>query len=330
MNWRRGPKHRTEPISISRLPSARSNPLRDEHAELNLPALQAQYQRGDKLAFELHTEIQQTNAYAPTETSCRVYLQRDDDLKQGHDYFVRGNLHIPKIDHLRSQRARSLLLVDGHAALGHLLRDSEGPAHAEWDRNAARVKEKWARGAGARVDDVRRAPLRIIQALVERPKERQMDALTDLFPADLALPRAPCKPTPPVNGNGGRITEPTPPTARTGMMQVSEVSGGFRVRANPERIEVGSRWSLQMAYALERGGKNKAFTQFESGAREGQPDFSLHRGLFYEAKGCVIRLENDKHNQLTLTVHQPDCALTVQGFDDRDLVVELEQAAPHS
>ena len=86
------------------IPTNRYNPLRDEQADLDVEALREQYQRGERLAFELLTEARPIGQDTATKVGCRVYLQRSVELEHGHDYFVRGNLRIPKIDHLRNQK----------------------------------------------------------------------------------------------------------------------------------------------------------------------------------------------------------------------------------
>ena len=65
------------------------------------------------------------------------------------------------MDHIGNHAARALVLVDGESELGHLLRDAEGPAHATWDPQAQRLKDRWI-GGYDRVRRVRRAALLIL------------------------------------------------------------------------------------------------------------------------------------------------------------------------
>ena len=116
--------------------------------------------------------------------SFNVFLEGDDNLIGGHDYFVRGHLHIPSMDYLSKHRARALVVVDNKSDLGHLLRDAEGPAHEKWRADAPRLKENEWPNAAERVREVQHAAARILDALAERPKDMQRDVLSDLFPAD--------------------------------------------------------------------------------------------------------------------------------------------------
>ena len=85
--------------------------------------LRGRYQEGERLAFRVTCRVRgKPNTF-------RVFLERDDNLTVGHDYYVRGHLHIPRMDYLTRHGARALVVVDNTSDLGHLLRDSEGPSH---------------------------------------------------------------------------------------------------------------------------------------------------------------------------------------------------------
>jgi len=292
--------------------------------EFDIEQLRQRFQSGERLAFELRCSLQERSDPAPSESRCHVFLERAEELPQGHDYFVRGNLSIPEMDHLLGHKARALLLVEGSSKLGHLLRDSEGPAHIKWDPQAARVKENWMQGARQRVYDIRRAPLRIVQALVERPAERQLDALADLFPADIASPRAATSRSNANSASSG--ASPTPPGALPSPVRLSRTSGGFRLLPNdryPVSV-VDSSWRVRFAYALARGSKNRAFAQFEQGVKDDSPDFSVRDGIKVEIQGCQAQTTAD--NAFEVSIDEDAFSVSVTGFDaNRDVLVEVDQ-----
>jgi len=297
--------------------------------EFDLEQLRQRFQRGERLAFELRCSVQERSDPVPSESRFHVFLERAEELPQGHDYFVRGNLSIPEMDHLLGHKARALLLVEGNSKLGHLLRDSEGPAHIRWDPQAARVKENWMQGARQRVYDIRRAPLRIVQALVERPVERQLDALADLFPADIASPRAAAgRSTPNSTSNGG---SPTLPGTLPSPVRLIRTPGGFRLLPNdkyPVSV-VDSNWRVRFAYALARGSKNRAFAQFEQGVKDDCPDFSVRDGLEVDIHGCQAQTTAD--NSLEISIDEDVFSVSVTGFDaNRDVLVEVDQVQESS
>ena len=304
----------------------------DEYSELAAPSrgrreeigprlapLRKRYEEGGRLAIRLTTTVR-SKAGVPRPTSFRVYLERAEDLAEGHDYFVRGHLRIPHMDHIRRFKARALVLVDGSSELGHLLRDAEGPAHDRWDRGSARLKQRW-RGGQDRVDEVRRAPAHLLQHLVERPDKRQMDALADLFPGDPAQIG---------KGRGGKrggtLPRPdSPPQPPPSLLQIDSPVGAFVVRPtkNGEESGLGNRaWNLRFAYDTVRG---NPFAAFETGLRQGSPDFSLGADtLVVEAEGCEY--EPTDPNALRFTAIQDVFSLRVSGFDDRDVKVAVEEA----
>lgn len=286
-----------------------------------LPKLRERYGRGERLAFRLTLEVHRRDPDRWTPVDFRVYLEGDDDVPEGHDYFVRGHLCIPGMDLIKSYKARALVVVDGESELGHLLRDAEGPAHTSWNPRAQRLKVRWFNGH-SRVQAVRRAAVRLLQSLVERPDERQYDALADLFPSNLAAERGRGR----TQGPGSDSNGPVKPIygGAPVVMATSSVPGGFRVRAaapDPNGV-VGSEWSLRFAYDVARGGKGRAFRHFEQGASDGAPDFSLRGGrLRVNQHNCEHDVTG--HNALRFLVIAEDFSLTVIGLDDRDLIVEL-------
>lgn len=302
------------------VPDGRENDLEG----LDLSALRERFDSGQRLAFRLTLDARRRDPDSRTPVDFRVYLERDDDLPQGHDYFVRGQLRIPDMDHLKSHKARALVLVDGQTELGHLLRDAEGPAHASWDPHAQRLKDHWI-GGYSRVQSVRRGAVRLLQRLAERPEEKQYDALADLFPSNLAAERGRGRTRRPGPGSNGPPVDPINGGA-VAAIATSSVPGGFRVRAAPDADEVaGSTWSLRFAYDVARGGKNRAFRQFDQGVAQGTPDFSLRNGrLRVDPHNCVH--EVDGENAVRLLVIEADFSLTVTGLDDRDVIIELEPA----
>ena len=305
-----------------RVPAPRSGDALDN---LDLPELRTRYDQGERLAFQLTLDARRRDPETTTPVSFNLYLERDDDLPKGHDYFVRGHLCIPEMDFIGSYKARALVLVDGESELGHMLRDAEGPAHATWDPRAQRLRNRWI-GGEARVRRVRRAALLVLQRLVERPQERQYDALADLFPSNLDAER----------GRGRRRTgpenpdppePPRPAPARRPLVALADIARGFSFRAIAGAEAAGSIWDLRFAYDVVRGGKSRAFRQFEQGLNQGAPDFSLRNGLAIEHEGCEYEVSSD--NALRVRALRDDFRLTVTGFDERDVLVEAVQARPN-
>lgn len=294
-------------------------------AEVDIEDLRLRFDRGDRLAFRCvfpKGVRRRGGATAKREEEFHLYLERDDDLERGHDYFVRGHLRIPAMDHIGGHRARALIHVSGETELAHLLRDSEGPAHAKWDPHANRLKERWV-GGYQKVQIVRRAALVLLQLLVERGSEAQLDALADLFPGDLDQKASRSR-------DGGPGTHPPDlppfPDPSPSRIVVVRRPDGFVLRQNGDHgPPSGSVVTVTVAYDVARG---NPFRAYESGSAAGTPDFSLGKnGLRIESSNCKCAIHGP--NGLSVTVGE-SFELSVRGFDGRDLVVDLAIEDPET
>ena len=284
-------------------------------ASAEVERIRERYQAGERLAFRVHCKIRRQRTAPLVTNTFRVLLERDDKLGAGHDYYVRGHLHIPRMDYLTRHRARALVVVDNTTDLGHLLRDAEGPSHEKWRADAPRLKEKGWPAADKRVREVQHAAARILDALVEKPKEIQRDALSDLFPSSAGKRAGP--------GAGGARSKKKPDAPRRkSPLRVNRVGRGFQLVSAKGTDISGQAFEVSMAYDLARHTTKTAFSRFERGLRDGCPDFSLRNGrLDWDAQDCdvKIRSENEVHIRVTGT----DFSFAVRGFDGRDVVVKI-------
>ena len=297
--------------------------LREKVDELNVEELRRRYEANERLAFQLTTDVKRRKAADAEEASFRVYLERAEDLASGgHSYFVRGHLRIPMAATTgRFRQARALIVVEGDTELGHLLRDAEGPAHATWDPHAQRLKDRWW-GGYTRVQAVRAAAGLLLRRLGRQSQEPQIDALADLFPADPDPQGGPSsRPRP---GPGPGPSPDPPPLPDRSRFRVSGVAGGFTLRSSGSSPpQPDSSWILRVAYDVSRGGTSRAFRQFDSGLRQGCPDFSLE-AMVIDQRGC--NCEVTAENTLLFVVHSSEFQLKVTGFDHRDVIVDVRVA----
>lgn len=280
------------------------------------------YDSGMPLGFKLSIDTTLRAEEVRGDSEFLIVVQKDDGLEKGHDYFVRGFLRLPKMDHIRQYHARALVLVDGLSDLGHMLRDAEGPAHMRWEPNAKRVTQNWV-GATTRVQRVRAAASRILHALTTRPSTLQRHALADLFPS----------PHSSLGSSGGSGQKPgtdppqppPPPPGEPSPLHVTRTAKGFRVDHNSgsARSPHGS-WRMRIAYDVSRGNPFKAF---ESGVKNKLPDFTLFEGGEISVKGKGFTGQAIADNVLDFDVAADDFRVAITGFDGRDLAVDI---APRS
>lgn len=293
--------------------------LGDESSGIS--TLRHRYNSYELLAFRIATDVQRKGG-ARENTEFRFYVQRDDSLSEGHDYYVRGTLSISEMNFIGQTRARSLLVVSEREQLAAMLRDSEPPAHTLWRPQAHRVTDHWVAPL-RRINAVRHAPRTLLRAMEVQTEELQKDAFADIFfyerPGSQPTRRPTRRVTPP-------IVRPPSPSSRDFDVQNTNSGTGFRMRMvnGSQSSPVYAR--LRVAYEVPRGNPLKSYSPM---------DFRLHGAdaLNVQTQGCqVISPPQDTGragNELFLQIDDPSqFALMVQGFDpNRDVYVRVEKMA---
>lgn len=285
-----------------------------------LTALRERYENGDLLAFRIWTTVERKEPNKRELTSFRLYVQHDNTLAQGHDFYVRGALSITKMDEILRHKARTLLVVDDDEPLAAMLRDSEPPAHTAWHPQSDRVTKAWV-APKRRIDEVRKSASVLLHLWEVAPVELQRDALADIFPLIGAGER---------RRQGSRKGEVA---KRQGSLEISgghpdfdvhRSSTGFRVRLTPSSSGPPKRVRLRVAYEVPRGNPMTSHSPH---------DFCLHGigSLDVEADGCEVNA-GGKSNELLLDVTDPaHFFIGVQGFDThRDVLVRVERVAENT
>ncbi len=285
--------------------------------------LRSRYENGELLAFDIATDVQRKGERGNEKTRFRIYLQRDDSLDTGHDFYVRGTLSITEIDLIGKRRARSLLVVDENEPLAAMLRDSEPPKHTEWRPQTDRVTRNWV-AARRRIEAVRRSPNNILSLLEAPPEGRQRDVFADIFPLDSGSGQA----IPTNRGTARRSTQRDPRPnhipSSTPEFSVSRSASGFRAVAvsdSKDPLQAGDVVRLRVAYEVSRGNPLNSYQE---------QDFRLHGdgALPLRVDGANVETA-ENYNQLDLhVVDGQRFSVAVQGFDQRrDLHIRIEKVS---
>lgn len=293
----------------------------DNNENRDIVRLRNRYENGELLAFEITTDVRRKEDTRSLNSKFRVYLQRDDSLDAGHDFYVRGTLAITEMDFIGRRRARALLVVDENEPLAAMLRDSEPPKHTEWRPQTDRVTRNWV-ATRRRIESVRRTPNNILSLLEAPPEGRQRDVFADIFPLDSGAGQA----IPSNRGNARSRTQrdprphhipSTPPE-----FSVSRSSSGFRAVAvanakNP--LQTDDVVSLRVAYEVSRGNPLNNYQE---------QDFRLHGdgALTLQVDGANVEAGDD-YNRLDLQIVDAQrFSVAIQGFDQRrDLHIRIEK-----
>lgn len=280
--------------------------------------LRPRYENGELLVFHIGADVQRKKGER-VDTAYRLYLQRDDALAEGQDYYVRGTLSIPGIDSIRRRPARALLVVDENEPLAAMLRDSEPASHTTWRPQTRRVTDRWV-ASKRRISAVRNAPATLLNILEAPPEGLQKDAFADIFFWDGGnLPEYRPGPAPgPVNGGG---PPPTPPPPRPRDFAISQSGSGFRVTVAAGNQRPPGAAVLRVAYETARGNPFRIWRP---------DDFSLHHDgdLTVSPDGCRVANGKAGNELLLLDIDPERFAVSVQGFaPERDVVVRVERYA---
>lgn len=299
---------------VELLSPPRNIPSYEHHSML--AGLRSRYESGEMLAFRIRTSVERKGTDRQEPTSFCLYVQHDDSLTQGHDFYVRGDLSINRMDFIGRRRARTLLVAEGSEPLAAMLRDSEPPAHTAWHPQSERAAKRWV-AAKRRIDEVRNAPNNLLSIWDAAPVELQRDALADIFPASgqgAARRRG---------GKGkpvGKPDRPDPPSSHPDF-DVQRVETGFRARFASNVSDPPQRVRLRAVYDTPRGNPLNAYSP---------RDFLLHGpgALDVRVEGCHA-VPGDDGNELLLDVADPArFSVIVQGFDERrDVLARVERVA---
>ena len=284
--------------------------------------LRRRYSAYELLAFRIDTDVQKKNR-AREKTGFSLYVQRDDSLTEGHDYYVRGTLSISEMDYLGSIRARTLLVVNENEQLAAMLRDSEPPAHTIWRPQTARVTEHWVAGK-RRIEEVRYAPRTLLRALAAPKTGVQKDAFADIFP------RTRPESVPSTNPRGGTRSKRREPNLRLpskpSAFALVQSQTGFRVRF-PDSAELPPEYvKLRVAYDVPAGNPLKRYQPTDFRLRgAGALDVRIEGGTLESER----RDGETPYNELYVAISDPpNFSVTVQGFDpNRDVYVRIDEVA---
>ena len=231
-----------------------------KHAKY-LRNLERKYYDGGLLPFEIQTTVRPKND-TNKDTKFNVYIKRELSLENGHDYFVRGTLSIPRMNYIKNYKVLALIVVDETELLAAMLRDSEPPAHTMWRPQAKRVRDRWI-APQRRINAVRDTVKNILWHLEGQQSGLQKDAFLDLFKLNDTNNANAANDS----GESGRGTTgtPNPPNmnGKPSPFTVSPTKDGVSIRASTQAGEFPERIVVLAAYDVPRGDPFKKFNEYD-------------------------------------------------------------------
>lgn len=243
----------------------------------------------------------------------RIFLERDDNLERGEDFFIRDGVTVTGVSSLRQKSIRAIVSV-ADKPLSRLLGDSENPAHTEWQERSQKFRGRYDRGVSC-LRFVKSSTREIVKILSRPIEERDVKLLRNLFYLDVQngniISDTSNKPTEKPGSGGQERMEPGSVTADHFLL-LKRTKQGFRLSARTEAKKLPKEIDIEVAYDVRQGNPFKLYSHF---------DFELNKPPI-RASGKGIKASISKSNIIHIVIERPDFQLLLTGFDpNRDLKI---------
>jgi len=246
-----------------------------------------------------------------------VVLERDPDLEQPLDEFIRSGITISGVHSLRESGIRALVIANDRA-ISTMLGDSENPAHTEWQDRSRNFVGKYRVGKST-LAFVKDAPRGFLRLLNKRSEQIDDTALRHLFPDPASKGGKPA-------GETGSSSKPgkkrRPRTkvdviSRPRIFKLARVTGGFTATLTEEgQKQVPIPLRVRMAYDVRKGNPYNKWAEADFDLNSNQAAMRMSGGDMLKVSG----------NRLEILATSPEWKLQLHGFDPkRDLIVDLRR-----
>lgn len=281
---------------------------------------QDQFVKGEPVAIRVPMQILRQNG-STEDTYFDVFLQQDEQLQRGEDYYVREGMTISGIRELRSKSGvRGLVLVDDKP-LSSLLGDAEGPAHTEWGTGESRPDQNyktWKR----RVSFVKNSLSKLSGLLTPPPDKIDRHLLEQIFSIE-----DPHEGAGSTRSKGVIGVSPKPVVDLEErkhwyqLYQPKKKPGEFHITRN-RKVPLPGDARLQVAVAYDR-------TAGDPLANWSPFDFLFQQDGPIRFSGTGVEINKLAGNVLEVVVNDDEFKLAVRGFDRAaDLYVKIYELTP--
>ena len=251
-----------------------------------------------------------------------VVLERDPDLEQPLDEFIRSGITISGVSTLRESGIRALVIAND-LPISTMLGDSENPAHTEWQDRSRNFVGKYQVGKST-LAFVKDAPRGFLRLLNKHSEQIDDTALRHMFP-DPSSKGGPAAGDPTPSSKPGKKRRPRTKIdvkSRPRIFQLSRVAGGFRASLTDEgQKKIPMPIRIRVAYDVRRGNPYKRWVEADFDLAKVDERLRLTGGELLSASG----------NRLEILANSPDWKLQLQGFDpDRDLIVDMRRESSNA
>lgn len=275
--------------------------------EINIESLQTKFDKGDPIAFKIPVKFQPEGKNAEIRYFT-AYIQRDENLQEPENYFIREYLNIIGVKSLRKKGVRGMVLLSDKD-LVTFFGQAEGPAHTGWHKDNFRTKYESVEQCISFVQN----SLDRLYSILLRPSEgldknllQEFFYVEDLNELNTYAPKdAP--------GNKKTSPEILIPVPKPKPYLIEQIIGGFRIYNNPKSTVNERELSVRVAYDRFDGNPFNKHSEF---------DFNL-RDLRIESS----RIDNLKLDKNTIMFEPAEGTyeIKITGFDTkRDLIIDVK------
>ena len=248
-----------------------------------------------------------------------VVLERDPDLEQPLDEFIRSGITITGVTSLREAGIRALVIADD-LPISTMLGDSENPAHTEWQDRSRNFVGKYGVGKST-LAFIKDAPRGLLRLLNKRSEQIDDTALRHLFP-DPSSKKGKQAVTTDQSGKRGkkrRTRTKVDVTRRPRIFRLSRTSEGFTASFTEKGKQiVPMRVRIRLAYDVRRGNPYKRWNVADFDLEKDDKRITHSGGDLLDTAG----------NRLEVLATSPNWRLQLKGFDpERDLIVDIRREA---
>lgn len=280
-------------------------------SEKELETLRKIFLDGKLIGLTLPIPVTSKNGKT-TETSFKLYLQHNENIEVGQDFYVRAGITIPGEAKFKERKAFGMLIAEDDPIAG-FLGNAEDAAHTRWNGQAEKLRRDYRNGP----DTLRAVRTSLVELydILSRTLEVEDDSvLLDFLwtPGEVPQKKNP-KPKPGPDNS----PKPEPPPPKEKPYWIQTIPGGFSLKptVNTDNEEFPFDGTVAAGYDLLKGNPIKKHTPDDF-------DFTRTGDALITVKGADVHAAAANKLQFTLT--DKDFEITVTGLDDnRDLVVAV-------
>lgn len=266
--------------------------------------------------------VQQSDSSQSSISHFDIYLAKDVDDVARKPLFIREGIKIPE-DRVPPVRGYASIVVIEPGELATLLGDSENPAHTEWEKNAAKFRNKYRWGPTT-IDFVRLSVGKFFSLMSQEDNEEDATILSDIFYLDLPeneeeVPesRKRKESVKPGRENVPPIEPIEPSSPRT--YRLTKSQNGFVVKGPINPLDGNRKYKITVAYDFSGASKARAMKSYHKN------DFDLSAGK--SVSKPITENINDiliSGNAMEFIASSNDFRIEVNGFDsNRDIIVDV-------